>query len=78
MSKLLPGSMPIRFMRAMIGSSVICGGFTFMTSAAYAKYLSADIVSTWTLGGVFMSTDGSTVAVTASAVFPQRESGVIL
>jgi hypothetical protein len=33
-SKLLPGSIPIRFIRAMIGSSVRCGGWSFMSSAA--------------------------------------------
>ena len=33
-SKLLPGSMPMRFICAMIGSSVMCGGFTLSSSAA--------------------------------------------
>ena len=34
MSKLLPGSMPIRFICAMIGSSVMCGGWSLSNSAA--------------------------------------------
>ena len=34
MSKLLPGSMPILFIRAMIGSSVKWRDFTFKSAAA--------------------------------------------
>ena len=34
MSKLLPGSMPMRFICAMIGSSMMCGGCSLSSSAA--------------------------------------------
>src|SRR5262245_61326190 len=78
MSKLLPGSIPIFRNCSMIGSSVACGGLTFRSSASYAKNLSAGIVSTWTFGGVFMSTVGSIFTSTGCGGLPHCESGVIL
>jgi len=45
-SKFWPASMPMRFIRARIGWSVMCGCCCFSNSAAMAKYLSAGIVST--------------------------------
>ena len=68
--------MPMRFICAISGWSVECGGWSLRSSAAYAKYFSTGIVSTWIFGGVFMSTVGSTVAFTGSAGLPIRDSGV--
>jgi hypothetical protein len=77
-SKLLPRSIPIRFIWARIGSSVMCGGCNLRISAAYAKNLPDGIVSTWVFGGVFMSMPGSTVPTTGSKASPKREIGVTL
>jgi hypothetical protein len=78
MSKDLPGSIPIRRIRAMIGSSVMCGGWIFISSAAYAKYLPADMVSTCVIGGLFMSTVESIVAGTGWGALPSCDRGVIV
>jgi Protein of unknown function (DUF1254) len=75
-SKLLPGSMPIFFNCAIIGWSVMCGGSTFSSSAAYAKNLPAGIVSAWIIGGVFISIDGSIFTFTGFAGLPHSERGV--
>src|SRR5262245_18278174 len=77
-SKLLPGSNPIRRSWARIGSSVRWGGFTLSNSAAYEKYFGPGMVSTWTLGGVFMSTLGSILISLRPGVFPHSESRVTL
>src|SRR5262245_42051441 len=75
-SKLLPASIPSRRIWARIGSSVRWGGFTLSSSVAYAKYWPPGMVSTWTLGGVFMSTLGSIFAVGGAGALPHSESTV--
>ena len=78
MSKLLPGSMPIFFICAMIGSSVMCGGLHLEQLGGVGEVRPAGMVSTWIFGGVFMSMLGSILTSTGWGVLPHRDSGVIL
>jgi hypothetical protein len=57
---------------------VMFGRFTFMSSAAYAKYLSAAMVSICFLGGVPISTLASAFTSTGLGILPHSDSGVIL
>src|SRR5262245_39912086 len=76
MSKVLPGSMPIFFICAMIGWSVRCGRLALRTWAAYVKNLSPGMASTCILGGVFISTLGSVLTSAGLGVRPHSDRGV--